>query len=358
MRVGWTSQCAPCKHSENQHDERHREIAELLHQLKDLHSQEPANEAPSVTPKTKRNQIQQTASPMPKKERKAAKKAAKLAGLPKVITTADIEFVAKILHPNDHEGDDAEEERRLLEDPDIKLNLYYHKGTSNHKEVRHRHIKRKQKGGNGFLVDDEELDGLLAEMKVPKASEVKLGEERRLVDRIRKAVENDLINVAKEQEQTQMRKAGFWRWASKKVYTRLLQNGRLWDQTGDAMDSQKRKDSAYVRPDDDEDGAAQLAKLDLRAGDDTSAGAESTMPTKVSTPTSEKRKSMPASPKSSTTEGDWMHVGKKSRAAPSPNVQLKMSGNGGLAKLMVKPKGMFGALGSAGLGYKADDDSD
>ncbi|TKA70534.1 hypothetical protein B0A55_09215 [Friedmanniomyces simplex] len=367
--LGWTNQCAPCKHSEAQHDKRHREIAELLHQLKEQQNHSPEPE--SATPKAVRtNADYHTASPIPKKERKAAKKAAKLASLPKVITTGDIDFVAKTLHPDDHETDQADEERRLLEDPDIKLNLYYHKGTSNTQESRYRHIKRKHGRSDAPEIDEEDMIALLAGLNVPPACQAKTTEERRLIESIRKAVQEDMINVAKEQEQTQMRKAGFWRWASKKVYNRLVQNGRLWDQGADA-DAPKRKDSAIGEAEDvadkvakmeleEKDGGAEavteVAKLELEDKDGGSGAVEveSAVAVAAKTPTSEGRKSRQFLPKISTAGNGWTQVGKASHTA-TPKVQLKLSGNGGLAKLMVKPKGMFGALGPNGPGYAGED---
>ncbi|KAK3073169.1 hypothetical protein LTR53_005506, partial [Teratosphaeriaceae sp. CCFEE 6253] len=288
FRKGLASQCAPCKHSEGQHDKRHREIAELVHQVKGLRDVEPTQEA--TTPRGNRTHTGEFVSPLPKKERKAAKRAARLASLPKVITTADIDAVAKALHPDSHGEDEAEEERRLLEDPDIKLNLYYHKGTSNNKETRHRHIKRKQKSGDQSMIDGEEVNAMLADLKVPSMSQVKTAEERRLVEAIRTAVQEDLVNVAKEQDQTQMRKAGFWRWASRKVYQRLLQSGRL--SAADAAGTPKRKDSAVAEGEEEEaeDVATELARLGVGEDGDGSADQENAAALMVSTPMSEDRR--------------------------------------------------------------------
>ncbi|KAK1808680.1 hypothetical protein LTR12_016959 [Friedmanniomyces endolithicus] len=343
FRKGWTSQCAPCKHSEAQHDKRHREIAELLHQLKEQQNQSPEPEP--TTPKVVRNNTgHQIASPMPKKERKAARKAAKLASLPKVITTTDIDFVDKTLHADNHEG------------------------TSNTQESRYRHIKRKQSRSDTPKIDEEELNALLAGLNVPPACQAKTTEECRLIESIRQAVHGDMVNVAKEHEQTQMRKAGFWRWASRKVYNRLVQNGRLWDQ-GAETNAPKRKDSAFgeaedvadevaklglEEKDDESTAATEVAKLDLEEKDDQSNAAlpESTVTVNPETPTREGRKRL--LPKISTAVNGWTQVGKASRTA-APKINLKLSGNGGLAKLMVKPKGMFGALSPDGLGYAGED---
>lgn len=116
--------------------------------------------------------------------------------MPKVILTADIDFVDKALHPQD-DHDEAEEERCLLDDPNIKLNLYFHKGTSNTKEVRRRHLVCKDRGETLFEVGGEEVDALLLELKVPKITKASTADEKRLVEAIRKAVEDDLIHMTK-----------------------------------------------------------------------------------------------------------------------------------------------------------------
>ncbi|KAK5687194.1 hypothetical protein LTS10_001332 [Elasticomyces elasticus] len=342
FRIGWSNECAPCKHSVGQHEKRHREIAELLHQFKELQIAQHPDTQPT-TPSTPRFPHHQISSPLPKKERKAARKAAKLASMPKVITTADIEFVANVLHPDDHDND-IDEERRLLEDPDIKLNLYYNKGTSNTRESRHRHIKGKQQKGEAELeFDVVELDAIMVGLKVPAATQAKTASERKLVELIRTAVRDDMVNVAKEQGQTQMRKAGFWRWASKKVYNRLLQNGRLWDQTAEA-ETPKRKDSAYGG---EEDAAAPISTLKV---DETSAAAESTPTPKENTPKSTRGAWTSATVTPSKVDDGWTQIGKVSRK-PVVKGKIKLSGNGGLAKLLVKAPGMFGELGADGSGY-------
>ncbi|KAK4963385.1 dynein heavy chain [Elasticomyces elasticus] len=327
---------------QNWHEKRHREIAELLHQFKELQIPQHPDTQPT-TPSTPRFPHHQVSSPLPKKERKAARKAAKVASMPKVITTADIEFVANVLHPDDHD-DDIDEERRLLEDPDIKLNLYYNKGTSNTRESRHRHIKGKQQKSEAELeFDVVELDAIMVGLKVPAANQAKTAAERKLIELIRTAVRDDMVNVAKEQGQTQMRKAGFWRWASKKVYNRLLQNGRLWDQTAEA-ETPKRKDSAYGG---EEDAAAPISTLKV---DEMSAAAESTPAPKENTSKSTRSAWTSATVTPSKVDDGWTQIGKVSRK-PVVKGKIKLSGNGGLAKLLVKAPGMFGELGTDGLGY-------
>ena len=226
-RAGWSSECTPCKHSDAEHHKRHREIAELLHQLKEL-----ATEGTTKVAKHTDLQIlkcSMTPSPMSKKERKVAKKAARLSEMPKVVSTSDVEFVARTLHPHEFEKDEAGEERKLLDDPDIKLNLYFHKGTSNTRETRRRLIVDVRGGKHEMTVDDAELEAVMQAFGDVGGS-FKSAEQDKIAAAIRRAVKNDLIEVAKAAEATMERKAGFWRWASTKAYKRLVQNGRIWGQ--------------------------------------------------------------------------------------------------------------------------------
>ncbi|KAK3677934.1 hypothetical protein LTR78_002029 [Recurvomyces mirabilis] len=279
---------------------------------------------------------------MSKKDRKAARKTAKLASMPKVVTTADIEFVAEVLHPHDSHKDEAEEERRLLEDPDIKLNLYFFKGTTNTREARRRHLKPKVKGEQEFIIEEDELAALLFSLSVPASDQVKTTRARQLVEQIRLAVRDDLVHVAKEHEQTMMRKAGFWRWASRKAYDRLVHNGRLWDDTSDSGDVASRKDSV----------ANAMEDLGMKEND--SSGQKASQTLQISAPKTpafaERKKSgkdaLLASP---AIDDGWTQVGRTTtkRKTETPATSIKLSGNQGLAKLQVKPKGMFGAFSLA-----------
>ncbi|KAI7342314.1 hypothetical protein KC336_g23235, partial [Hortaea werneckii] len=102
--IGWSSECAPCKHSEEHHHQRHRKIAELLRQLQDMHS---ADIQRRPTAGLRPDQDTKTPSPLSKKARKAAKKAAKVASMAKVVTAAEISFVAESLHPTCSANDGA-----------------------------------------------------------------------------------------------------------------------------------------------------------------------------------------------------------------------------------------------------------
>ncbi|KAK5133708.1 hypothetical protein LTR08_007462 [Meristemomyces frigidus] len=324
-------------------------MAKLLHQLKELQAAQ-APHSPKIL--TARNEDFSTPSPLSKKDRKVAKKAAKIADMPKVITTADIDFVANILHPCATDSDAAqEEEQRLLEDPDIILNLYYHKGTSNTREIRYRHLKHKQADGNIEIdIEASDLDALMVALKVPDVATVGTEAERRVIRTLREAVRDDMIKMQKEHEQTVMRKAGFWRWASRKAYDRLMANGSIWEQKGESSDVTKRKDSVFSA---ESNGDAEEVDT-INEGVNTP---ESTADTTDVIPKSEPRHKV-TSPRTPTfcprsvsgdtagqAEDKWTTVG---RSKPIKKLvgTLKLFRNGGLDKFELKRDGKFGALGS------------
>lgn len=267
------------------------------------------------------------------------KKAAKLAEMPKVISTADVEFVAKTLHPDDVEKDEAEEERKLIEDPDIKLNLYFHRGTSNTRATRYAFIKRRGSGGEPE-VDDAELDVLLEGLNVPLTASS--GKEKDLISAIRTAVREDMINVEKEHQQTMVRKGGFWRWASKKAYNRLIDNGRVWDEKEDESGTPRRKDSAAATDagraaeEVDESGAQAEGSF---ATEELAEALPATAPTQKA-PVSTRLKSASLDMAASLENDGWTTVGTAKAKAKKAEVvgPLKLVSNGGLKKFDVKPK--------------------
>ncbi|KAK4543546.1 hypothetical protein LTR36_005441 [Oleoguttula mirabilis] len=356
FRKGWSSECAPCKHSEGEHDKRHRKIAQLIRQIEEL----KAEHTPQ-SPKVISHQSHDLSSPTPlsKKDRKVAKKAAKIADMPKVITTKDIDFVTETLHPCDY-GDGADEatkeERRLLDDPDIQLNLYYHKGTSNTREVRYRHLKHKQVDAAVEIdIEESDLDALMAALKVPAPGSVKTEAERRLIKTLREAVRDDMVKVQKEHEQTGLRKAGFWRWASRKAYDRLMAHGRIWEQKAETGETPKRKDSVFAGLGGDEGSSA--------ANDSITEGLttpKSSATATMSIPSSEPRRKRIAvgSPdfgrlsiggEISRGDDEWTTVG-KAKPVKKPVGTLKLSLNGGRKQFLERVPGKFGALSLNGRG--------
>lgn len=340
--------CDPCKAMDEAHFKRHREIAEKIHELKLLKTDYAPLPASPLTPKAL-NMVQShgnfdKGSPMSKHERKEAKKARKVAEMAKGVTTANVEFIAKILHPEDN--CDVDVEQQLLEDADIQRNLFFHKGTSNRRDVRYEFVKHDRRG-NGkttHRIESKEINGLLQLLDVSPITNFSTTEEKNITTALRKKIEEDLVQEQNEREQMLMRKAGFWRWASKKAYKRLVQNGKLWSERGhDILKYLKAEDlsnesssstgaldtETEITEPDIEMTAPSLEDQRLTA---TTAASASTK--KLSTPGKNEAKPSPAK------SDGWTMVGKtgKSKASkPATKMKLTFVHNGGLSKMVQSP---------------------
>lgn len=344
-----SSQCMACRNGDEQHDQRHRNIAELIRKLRELDSEDDTSA--SKTPTAPRFTAPFNSS-VSKKDRKEAKKAAKAAERPRVVTAKDLKQMGHILHPSDEDAtEDLDFEKQLLEDDAIDENKYYHRGTSNTREMRHRFIRQERAGKVELHITEEEMQRIMAELKVPRLEEAASRSERAAITAIRKAVEEDLVHCHGEDQQTMMRKAGFWRWASRKAYERLVANGRIWDW----------KNEEDPIPDVDEQvvEAAVAINAPNAASDDSDEDSEPTpsLAGSISTQTSKSGPASTAGPSRNTSipsasrftrasvdsnmgnDDGWTSVGKlKSTpgiAAPS-NFNLKLKTNNGLAHLTVK----------------------
>ncbi|KAI7554853.1 hypothetical protein KC331_g256 [Hortaea werneckii] len=342
--IGWSSECAPCRHSEEHHHQRHRKIAELLRQLQEVQS---ADTPKRPTAGLLQNQDTSASSPLSKKERKAAKKAAKVANMAKVVTAAEISFVAETLHPICSTNDDAEDENSPVEDFDIKFNLYYHKGTTNTREARSRHMDIKQRKKSEPNIEESEIDAFMAALKIP-TSGLDGKDQQNLIREIRDAVRDDLTRVAKEDEQTAIRKAGFWRWASKKTYERHVAKTRAQKDDAEVL---KRKDSADLvveAEDDQQDESEDVQEVDVTGSIADTADAPSTSSAPISrlqdhtvSASRPTRSTTPSEESLDSNEAEWTTVGKlKLSAKPDKTLSLtplKLAGNGGLKKLDQTP---------------------
>jgi hypothetical protein len=230
--LGTSNQCEPCRRGDEEHIQRHREIAEIIHELKQLKQQQQGPTSP-LSPRSINAFATAVESAMTKKERKVAKKAKKISEMAKVVSSGDIDFVSKVLHPNEPDVNEIDIERQLVEDPDIQLNRFFHKGTSNTRDVRNQFVKKHERKAGGkeeLHVDPEELDGLLQLLNVSPLTSKSSAEEKVILTDLREKIEDDLIREQREKELMMQRKRGFWRWASKKAYKRLVQNGRIWSE--------------------------------------------------------------------------------------------------------------------------------
>lgn len=355
--TGGSSSCMACRNSDEQSDQRHRNIAELIRKLEETQSS-PAFQSPK-TPMLSRHNSNAASGSISKKDRKAAKKAAKAADRPKFVTAKEVKRVGDVLHPQE---EDAEEfEKALLEDENINENLYYHSGTANTVEMRHSFIRQERSGKPDLIVEKAEVDRIMAELKVVDAGEVKDKQTRALITSIAKAVEEDLIHVHNEERLIMRRKGGFWRWASRKAYDRLCANNRIWDwKNGEstvpdkaeaaepAVNEDLQLDEDVVQGDAMElDATEEWARAigGLRSNSIDTSGSEISGEGLSATSGNQRKSSIRSDASTDRTSVDsgshdgWSTVGKSGKfsstpEAKGPPMKLKLSLNGGLDKMI------------------------
>ena len=386
FRMTWATRCSACKNCDEQHEKRHREIAEMVHVIKKTRAEGetvPVEMLMSpTTPKTPTCRTPLTAkalktidSPMTpvngiqkttKKERKAAKKVAKAMDRDKFVTTADILLVARVLHPEpEKDADNADADiEAMAEDEEIKRNLRFNYSTCNTKSIRQSYIDKERSGQQQHQVQDADINAMLEQFEIDVDA---VGKEGELVKELTKAIKSDLLHFHEEVESTARNKAGFWRWANKKHYRALMDRGKDWDDKHKPMESgetnivEERRDSATAS---DPEGEDQASPTSSRRGSigvpslthSSGTNSDSTVLTVPSSskPTSSAKKtpvlsltipSTPVKVTKSAPVGDpgWTKVGKKVLSAP-PKGKVTLAGNGGLKHLHLKPKGKFGAL--------------
>ncbi|CZT15494.1 uncharacterized protein RCC_01347 [Ramularia collo-cygni] len=370
FRKNWSSRCSACKTTDEQHEKRHREIAELIAKINKLKAEEDEAGAESSRSRTlltasALNSVDgisnETTPRTTKKERKKLKKAAKAMGRDKVVTSADILFVANTLHP---EGEQKDEDKdlefaELTEDEDIKMNLKFNNSTCNTKTARYDFIKKDR--GLDLEGSKIHVGTMLATFEVNTKAN---GQEGKLVAELTAAIRNDLVHYHDELRTTAKLRSAFWRWANARAYRELVGNGKDWDDH--APSSQERTDSVADQPALDNAAAIESdeeAKTNRNYSVDSgmdaaSASTSLTVPSVVASPVGKpKVKTLSiVTPKAEDTvdDGGWKQVGSKVLKAPAVG-KLKMIRNGGLHHFARTPKGTFGALAD-GWGGAFDED--
>jgi hypothetical protein len=295
-----------------------------------------------------------------KKERKQLKKAVKAMGRDKVVTSADILFVANTLHPeSDQEGDEDDvEDAELAEDADIRMNLKFNNSTCNTKTARHDFIKKES------YVDVEktkvEVERILAVFEMNKKA---AGEEGRLIAELVAAIQVDLIHHHDELRTTKIVRNGFWRWATKKAYREFLENGKDWNLhlPGRAIaelpaENDAENETNAVEAEEDEE-PERNGSVDSSLGANSASTSVTVPSIKPSSAKKPKTLTIAVPPKEQEVVGHdpgWKQVGKKVLKTPV-TAKLKMVKNNGLHHLAQTPKGSYGALTEAWTGPVDED---
>lgn len=287
-----------------------------------------------------------------KKERKKLKKAAKAMERDKVITSADIIFVANTLHSEVEREDEEKGGTDLVDEKNILLNLKFNNSVCNTKTARQDFIKKDQiedaedsKAEVGRLLEIFEMD--------TKAT----GREGKLVAELGTAIQNDLARYHDELNTTAKFRDAFWRWANVKAYRERIDNGKDWDEH---TPCKQRSDSIENLDDGSKTAAADSdteAKSEQTGSVDSSVSAASastaiTIPSVESSPTKKTKPKIlnvivPPLSNEPILDPGWKQVGKKTLKPPSAVAKLKMVKNGGLHHLAQSPKSPYASATSA-----------
>lgn len=232
-----------CKGSDEQRRSRHKEIAELVKELRIIDKENfPTTPSSSTSLKFDPATLDGSAS---KKERKEQKRRERAASRTPVVREGDIEHIGQILYPGKSRDEDFR--KYLLMDESINDNLYYHPDTSSSRQERLRFFSHERSGKVEIKLSDEEMNRIMTELKVFDSAHNKNKKERDIVNNLKEKINEDAVHDQREAQEFWKRKASFWRWASRKVYDRLVANERIWDwKNGDAHESGALEHEANV----------------------------------------------------------------------------------------------------------------
>lgn len=331
-----------CNGSDEQRLKRHREIAELIQELEQL-KKNSQNKSTPETPLNQHIHKPDLNGSSTKKARKEAKRAAKAAEREPIVTSKRIAEISHILHPEDTVDDEREFARSLLLDKSIENNVFYHAGTANSREMRLRFISQERNGFSEPKLTDEELDKILVKLEVPNAEGKS---QRAIMKTLREKIAVDFEHNHREEQGMMSRKAGFWRWASRKAYNRLVEHGSIWDHKSGANlapigeNEAENAAEAEIGPEETANATAVEGAGDHQIGAIDDGQSANTAPTTETAgsgtaTSSSTSRGTPQSPDpragDSATEESGATI-RKPKAA-TPKATFKMSANGGLGHL-------------------------
>jgi hypothetical protein len=349
FKIGCGAQCFGCHSSEEESRKRYKDIADTVHRMKEL-GPEPVPRAAPATPTSERKKSKGQAfdfeqlSGKQKKEKKQVKDLQKMSERKKGLTNSDIESVATILESQIRRRRNA---TAVTNYEQIKDNLSFHKGSADVKATRTA-MKQERTASNASEVAHiapATIDGVLQLLDIAPLDKSTAPEGKFLVTELRKKVRDTLVKMHQEADEIEMRRGGFWRWASKKAFKRLQDNGGIWHKDGGALLDEVKAEGEAVN----EDAEDSTENNDMETGTDDSDSAESE--SQPATPeddatagafayTISELVKEPATPDAIVDDG-WTTVATKSgRATPMPKptlAKITLVHNKGLEKIAQSP---------------------
>jgi len=175
-----------------------------------------------------------------KKLKKAEKKRVKSKSRVNVISTEDVKRIAEAIHPltggtlgtKSHSRQNSGD---LMDNMIIMDNIGFVSHTFEYynSQVRREYGAKKAakaKGGpqTPSPTIGETID-ILGRLNI-QTTVISASKERRgLLAKLREAIRNDITTVENEDRETMMRKAGYFRYASRRAYNAMIRNNQIWD---------------------------------------------------------------------------------------------------------------------------------
>lgn len=159
-----------------------------------------------------------------KSERKLLKSAAKASARPRLVTSEEIQHVGNIIHLNGRPGVDADAKLSLQDDHELQRNLAFNAVLHSFQvRVRTTHAST----GSDFV---EQTAVVMDELAVQPNKPGQSKERKMLVERIAQSIQDDLHIVHLEGAETMKRKAGYWRFVSRRTYNKMVANQEVCQQ--------------------------------------------------------------------------------------------------------------------------------
>ena len=177
--------------------------------------------------------------PGTRRERKAARRAARNRARFAGLTKSEINQVKEVLHPSYSSSHGCPDSRDPLRSSTIEANIAFNPSTFKYaslradvyqKKVLKNKISPKSLDKERLQSEDAEITLFIEELGIDMSDFNGCTKQRRsLIAKLKQAIRNDLKCVANENQQRMMRLAGYWRYANRRTYNHMVEKNQIWD---------------------------------------------------------------------------------------------------------------------------------
>ncbi|KAG8527442.1 uncharacterized protein KY384_007594 [Bacidia gigantensis] len=239
--------CESCRITEKVHQNRHKDIFKLTQQLKELDTLEnngtiqkerktPGRQSESFIPKTEKEPLDIQSWKDGSKEFQAQRRL-------EIVTTADVQLVADILHPTI--------EPKRWQGIELRGDAKIASGIANQQDKKR-----------------SSLGDIIAGFGVTPTPSKNTKQRKRLIDKLNIAVAADLTAFENEQAETMARRAGYWRYVNKRSYNEMVRRNEIWDWASGEKLSEIDESELGDSVDDGDDGLGTTVRATTKVSDD------------------------------------------------------------------------------------------